>query len=127
MDSQNVTTHLLSQSSYWRLSKILVEKLGLRKAFILTELISKSEYLISINQAQDGWFFYKREDMKEILQLGFTHQRTILEEFKQLGFIEMRLEKGTLSAKNYYKIQAYNIEKFIHDSLIENLKKNEIQ
>lgn len=118
----NVTTHLLSQTAYWRLSKTFVENLGLHKAFILTTLIDKSEYFISINQAQDGWFYYRQQDMIQHCPIAEKTLRDIVQEFCDKGFIQKELRQEGQDRRNYFKINAHQISEFITNCLIEKSK-----
>lgn len=117
----NTATHLLSQSAYWRLSKVLVEKLGLHKAFILTNIIDKSEYFISTNMTDDGWFYYRIKDMKKDCPIADKTLRDIIDEFIELGFIEKQLRQQGMDRLNFFKVNAITIEKYISECLIEKL------
>lgn len=120
----NTTIHLLSQSAYWRLSKVFVESLGLHKAFLLTNLIDKSEYFTSINQTREGWFFYTQREMLKYCPLAEKTLRDILKEFVALNFIEIELRMEGRERRNYYKVNGDQISTFIANQLIEKSKKN---
>lgn len=120
--SSNVTSHLLSQSAFWRVSKVFVEQLGLIKGFILTDLIDKSEYYKSKNQLKDGYFFYKREEMLKLYPVGETTLRNILKELvHEDNLIDMRLEQNGLERKSFFSIKEQNIQQLIENCLIEKL------
>lgn len=125
----STTAHLLSQSSFWRLSKAFVETLGLVKGFIVTDLIDKSEYYKSVGKLKDGYFFYKREDMLKLYPVGETTLRNLLKELTQDDdLIDMRLEQNGLDRKTFFMIKEDNIQQLISKYLIEKSEKNyEIQ
>ena len=82
----NATARLLLKRSYWILSEVLFEELGLLKAFVLTELISKYSYYEETEQLYEGeWFFYRREDMLKRLDIQPDTQRKILKELAEMG------------------------------------------
>lgn len=116
----NVTSHLLSQSSYWRLSKALVSKLGLIKAFILTDLIDKYDYHSNKDTLNDkGYFFYIREEMLKLYPIGETKLRDCLKELQQDQLIDFYLESGVGNRKTYFTIIPQNIEKLIDNYLTD--------
>lgn len=114
----NLTTHILSQQSFWRVSKVLVKKLGLLKAFALTDLIDKYDYYSSTNQLNNGKFFYRREDIKELWGVEVDTQRKFITEFVEKGFIEYEV-RGPLPKKGYYSVNANKIVEFINDNPID--------
>lgn len=120
----NSTIHLLSQSSYWRLSKIFVESLGLHKAFILTNIIDKSEYFISNNRTNNGWFYYTQKEMLSSCPIAEKTLRDMLKEFVKFGFIEMESRREGVERRNYYKVNGEQISKFITSQLIEKSEKS---
>lgn len=116
----NVTSHLLSQSSYWRLSKALVSELGLIKAFILTDIIDKYDYHSTKQTLNDrGYFFYVREEMLKLYPIGETKLRDCLKELHQDQLIDYYLESGVGNRKTYFTIIPKNIENLIDKYLIE--------
>lgn len=119
------TTHLLSQSAYWRVPKAFVETMGLVKGFVLTDLIDKSEYYKQTYQLQDGFFFYKRENMLQLYPIGETTLRSLLKELCDLKLISMKLEQKGLDRKTFFKINEEEVEKYITQYLIEKSRKNE--
>lgn len=123
----NSTIHLLSQSAFWRLSKILVNSLGLVRAFILTDLIDKSEYLKSVGKLEeDGWFHYKREKMLSIYPIGETTLRRFLNDLKKEKLIDIRLQQQGLDRRNYFKVNDENIRFYINEALTKKSRKNGI-
>jgi len=128
MLTHNSTTHLLSQNAFWRLPKIFVESIGLHKAFVLCTIIDKSEYFTSNNQCDNnGWFYYKKDDILKLLPVAEKTLRDILKYLIDLNLIEMELRQKGLDRRNYFRINAVNIAEFISNCLIEKLKENEIQ
>lgn len=123
----HTTTHLLSQSSFWRLSKGLVEKLGLIKAFILTDIIDKYEYYKEYGKLSEGYFFYKREDMLQLYPIGETTLRSTLKELKESELIDMKLIQTGLDRKTFFCINPEKIQELLQNYLIEKSNKNDLQ
>lgn len=126
MNHNNVATHLLSQSAFWRLPKIFVDSLGVRKGFILTDLIDKSEYFTSTHQDEDGWFYYVQKSMLDLHGVSADTMRKSIDDLEKLQLIEVRLVQEGLTRKNYYRIKADNIQFFIKEKLIEKSQNNEL-
>lgn len=123
----STTTHLLSQSAFWRVSKAFVEMMGLIKGFVLTDLIDKSEYYKDRNQLQEGFFYYRREDMLKIYPIGETTLRNLLKELHEEGLIEMKLEQKGIDRKTFYKINEQNVQNIICTYLTEKSKNHGIE
>lgn len=116
--NNKAVVHLLSNTSYWRLSKVLVKTLGLTKAFALTDLIDKFEFHRNNNQlVEDKWFFYRREDMAENWGLQFDAQRRVLKELESLNLISYE-KRGPMPQKNYYSINQSEVQSFIEKNMV---------
>jgi transcription initiation factor IIE alpha subunit len=108
---KNILSHLLAQQSYWRLSKVITDKLGLLTAFALTDLIDKYDYHSTRDELEDGkWFFYKREDIEKKWKVGVDTQRRILKELEELKLISYE-SRGAAPKKNYYTVNENEIAK----------------
>lgn len=113
---KNVLSHLLAQQSYWRLSRVLVDKLGLQVAFALTDLIDKYDYHSVREELEDNrWFFYRREDIEKKWKVGVDTQRRILKELEELKLISYE-SRGAAPKKNYYTINESEITKLFKNS-----------
>lgn len=109
-----ITSHILSQQAFWRVSKNLVHKLGLLKAFALTDLIDKYDFYRTTNQLSDGMFFYRREDIEQLWGVKVDTQRAFIKEFVEKGLINYEI-RGPLPKKGYYSINADKIIDFINN------------
>lgn len=105
----------LTQNRFWVLNESLFKELGLMKSFVLADLISKHNYCYDKHQFyEDNWFFYRREDMLENLGILPDMQRKILNELRDLEYIDIE-KKGPVPQKNYYRINQTKIQKVIND------------
>lgn len=112
-----VTSHILSQQAFWRVSKNLVSKLGLLKAFALTDLIDKYDYYRTTNQLSNDMFFYRREDIEQLWGVKVDTQRSFIKDFIEKGLVNYEV-RGPLPKKGYYSINADKIIEFINDNPI---------
>lgn len=118
---KNAMTHCLTQGSFWLLNKALTERLGLLKAFALTDFVDKNEYFDTTDQLEEGeWFFYRREDIAKRWGVQMELQRKILKEFEEDGLIS----KKKIGLLNYYRVNVDKIESFIKECVDEYNEKN---
>jgi len=115
--NKGIGTHLLQNSAFWRLSKLLVRTIGLWESFVLTDIIDKRDYHSRKNMLDNEWFFYTRDEMKKQLGISDTFQRTLLNKLKDLGFIDMKTEG--MPRRTYYKINDNVIDNYLKQKLNE--------
>lgn len=112
----NVVTHLLSQGSFMLFNKALKKRLGILKAYALTDFIDKHQYLsISRQLVDEEWFFYRREDIAESWEVQMELQRAIIKEFDTLGLVSQR----KIGLKNYYRINLSTLEVFMQECVTQ--------
>jgi DNA-binding PadR family transcriptional regulator len=102
--------HLLSSSAFIVLNKNLAQKIGLKAAILLSDLISKEEYFITKGMT-DGWFFNTVANIESDTTLNPYHQRKCLRTLKKENLIEVK-RKG-IPAKQYFKINEEQVIQFL--------------
>ena len=80
----------------------LAEKIGYTNVVFLSELISMYDALCKIGKTYDGWFWYRREDIKASSGLSLDRQSRASKHLLEENFIQKE-RKGKL-ARNFFKI-----------------------
>ena len=109
---ENAIIHLLSQGSFYILSKALVNHIGFTKAFALTALMERYEQFQKAKLLDNQWFPYTREEMKQEWEVHFQLQRDIIKEFKELGLLVFE-KRGAVPQKNYYLLNFDKIDELM--------------
>jgi len=99
---KNMVRNTLRSDAYWSVNKQLTQRLGIRTALFLSELLFKEAGLDEGNKIEDGWFYYLKEEIKERTTLSISKQETIVQKLKRKGLVEIK-RKG-LPARLFYRI-----------------------
>jgi hypothetical protein len=121
---ENATIHLLSQESFYLLSKALVNHIGFTKAFALTALMERHELFEKRKLLEDKWFPYTREEMKQEWEVHFQLQRDIIKEFEKLGLLIFE-KRGAVPQKNYYKLDFDKIDELMEIATKQYIKQRQ--
>lgn len=108
----NILKQTLTQGAFWQINKMLLRKLGINPALLLTDLIDKYYYFKDRNQLnKEGFFYCTAKDLEESTTLTYHLQKKAIDYLIESGLIETQL-KG-VPAKVHFKI----IEKSVFDLL----------
>ena len=109
--------HLLSSTAFIVLNKELANRIGLKEAVLLADLISKEEYFIE-NGMTDGWFFNTESNIEKDTTLTSYQQRKCIKTLKKEGLIEVK--RMGIPAKQFFKINEQLVVKFLNNLLSTN-------
>tara|TARA_R100001163_G_scaffold65778_1_gene64762 strand:- start:3826 stop:4446 length:621 start_codon:yes stop_codon:yes gene_type:complete len=104
--------HLLSSTAFIVLNKELANRIGLKEAVLLADLISKEEYFIE-NGMTDGWFFNTESNIEKDTTLTSYQQRKCIKTLKKEGLIEVK--RMGIPAKQFFKINEQLVVKFLNN------------
>ena len=111
-------------------NKLLIQSVGLRKALLYSELLSRYRYFARINRVTPKGFFYNTvKDLEEATGLSKKQQRSALATLEELSLLQRKNNKRTRS--RYFKIlldhtivpEKKNVEEFSKEGLKSNREK----
>jgi len=122
--NKNLTEDTLLEylsSDFWILNRSLVRKLGILSALWITHLIDKYQYFKKKDILdKEGYFYNIQHYIEKETTLNSYQQTKIISELKEKGIISIK--RRGLPARNYYKINIYNLINFVKNEETCNLK-----
>lgn len=118
--TENTLLEYLS-SDFWILNRSLVRKLGILPALWITHLIDKYQYFKKKDMLdKEGYFYNIQHYIEADTTLNSYQQTKIISELKEKGIISTK--RRGLPARNYYKINIYNLINFVKNEETCSLK-----
>jgi hypothetical protein len=94
--------NILSQGAFWMVNKKLAKECGIEASILISELITKRQYLDESDMDEGEWFYETREEIEEKTTLSPYQQREAIKKLAEHGFIETK-EAG-IPSKTYYRV-----------------------
>lgn len=102
---------LLACDNYLIVNRDLMMGVGIVEAMLLGELASEFRYWRKAGKLDNGWFYSTCENLENKLPFSRPTIKKAIDHLKGTGVLEAEL-RG-MPAKNYYRINASQLEKFL--------------
>jgi len=111
----NLLKKTLSNNGWIQCNKYLAKTIGIYESILISELISKYNYLEENNKINNEWFFYLKKDIEDNTGLSNHKAWKTMSHLQEIKFIDIK-RKG-IPSKHFFKILDDNIIKFIENPL----------
>ena len=101
----------------------MVGTFGMLTALFLSEMIEKYESISWNDKVEDGWFFYRQDDVKKDCGISFDDQTNFAKILVKKGLLEQK--KMGLPCKNYWRINYLAIQEILMKSSARDTSENE--